>query len=146
MATAPELTFSGKYPNFLRTIPPDNELMEVCFVCTGTYSGYCPVSTFMARCVWLPSCVNVTFYGEMKCVCVPSCVNVKFPGEMKCVWVLSCVKVKFNGEMKCVWVLSCVNVKFHGEMKSVWVLSCVKVKFHGEMCMGTVMCKSQVSW
>lgn len=29
MATAQTLTYSGKYPDFLRTIPPDNELVEV---------------------------------------------------------------------------------------------------------------------
>ncbi|KAK7087416.1 hypothetical protein V1264_021473 [Littorina saxatilis] len=29
MATAPDLTYSGNYPNFLRTIPPDDDLMQV---------------------------------------------------------------------------------------------------------------------
>ena len=29
MATAMGLTYSGKYPNFQRTVPPDNTLMEV---------------------------------------------------------------------------------------------------------------------
>lgn len=49
MATAPELTFSRKFPNFLRTIPPDNELMEVCFVrmCTEQYNFIISMGKFI---------------------------------------------------------------------------------------------------